>query len=685
MRTNVATRSIESGDLAAVGSFSIKATGKAFKILSDGLYSDKPLAIIRELSCNAFDAHVAAGRKDVPFEVHLPNVLEPHFSVKDFGTGLDHDDVMKLYTTYFESTKTDSNDFIGALGLGSKSPFSYVDSFTVTSRFNGMVRTYAAYLGEAGVPSIALMSEEPTSEPNGLEVSMPVKQQDFSVFADRAVKVLKRFKPVPVINIEITPPTYLIEGTGWSIRASEGYSAGKVFAIQGNVVYPIDKNALYGHLSHEQDSLFGLELDLFFDIGELEVAASREALQYDARTIANIKARLDKVWAEVPGHFSHHFANCSTLWEAKLHYFKLSRGFNTTLSNILSKSLVWNGQNIGDLYQEVDLRNLKPTTVICSINGGYSLRRKKLPISWDRSLAFRVDDGVVFYWDDGTVKKGFQRRLKYDFATRQGLDHAIIIQTKDELQTVLDRLGNPPYLRISDLEEPPPEPRTRNPSNLKQVYEYRNGSWHGVTHDVTQGGVFVNLQRWDVMWNGKQVYNFSQFVADATALGLYDGQIFGIPATYKNVPVTNKGWVEFMPMLRERAQEKVEKSTQLARRRANQHMLVNTSNEHLVKIIDRVAEKNLVIKRKSKPLGKLTTALTKLRAQVVDEDVTNALFRLIDRFNLTKVKSRKPDIDLKPLIEAAKAAYPLLEECHVWNDRLFDEWINYVNMKDASK
>ena len=83
MKTNVALRSVESEHIQAQGSFTIKATGKAFRILSDGLYSDKILAVVRELSCNAYDAHVAAGMF-VPFEVHLPHALEPWFSVKDF-------------------------------------------------------------------------------------------------------------------------------------------------------------------------------------------------------------------------------------------------------------------------------------------------------------------------------------------------------------------------------------------------------------------------------------------------------------------------------------------------------------------------------------------------------------------------------------------------------------------------
>jgi len=62
MQLRAEDRNVTTSGLTQQESFQIKATGKAFKILSDGLYSDKPLAVVRELSCNAWDSHVAAGK-----------------------------------------------------------------------------------------------------------------------------------------------------------------------------------------------------------------------------------------------------------------------------------------------------------------------------------------------------------------------------------------------------------------------------------------------------------------------------------------------------------------------------------------------------------------------------------------------------------------------------------------------
>ena len=172
MRLNTAPENpVTMGGISHVSEFRIRNSAKAFGILPSGLYANKIRAIIRELGCNAVDSHVAAGVPDTPFDVHLPTNLAPHFAIRDYGTGLSHDQVLNIYTTYFESTKTHSNDFIGALGLGSKSPFSYTDNFTVTAIQDGKKGIYSAYINDQGVPSVALMHTEDTDEPNGVGVN----------------------------------------------------------------------------------------------------------------------------------------------------------------------------------------------------------------------------------------------------------------------------------------------------------------------------------------------------------------------------------------------------------------------------------------------------------------------------------------------------------------------------------
>src|SRR4051812_10416252 len=83
------------------------------------MYSKPALACIREYACNAYDSHKAAGNPD-PIEVYLPTDLRQMFVVRDRGVGMAVDDILNIYTKYGKSTKRNSDDEVGMLGLGCK-------------------------------------------------------------------------------------------------------------------------------------------------------------------------------------------------------------------------------------------------------------------------------------------------------------------------------------------------------------------------------------------------------------------------------------------------------------------------------------------------------------------------------------------------------------------------------------
>lgn len=316
-------------NMEVAGQFTIKNSSKAFKILSSGLYANKEKAIVRELSCNCVDSHTARDKmwdegvanpayiapKGTPFLVHLPSSIEPYLAIRDYGIGLDHDGVTKLYTTYFESTKQDSNDYIGALGLGSKSPFSYTHNFTVTATFNGYRRVYTAYINEQGIPALMQMAEGPiedfiedvADDPldafNGLEVRIPVlEREDFGTFIEEAQEVFKWFsdkdKPNVVGNSSYSPRTitYVEQDIIPGCHIVAGYRRGGCFAVQGNIAYPIELPwSVRNKLTEHQTAVLEENMVMEFDLGELDIAASREELGYIPLTIDNIKAKIDAV------------------------------------------------------------------------------------------------------------------------------------------------------------------------------------------------------------------------------------------------------------------------------------------------------------------------------------------------------------------------------------------------------
>lgn len=156
--------------MANTQTFTIAESAEAFDILSSKLYSNPVLAVIRELSTNAYDAQVVADTNDEhPVEVHLPTNEKNFFRVRDWGEGLDEDQVFTIYTQFFSSTKKDDEKQVGAFGLGSKSPFSVAEKYIVNSYQNGKKMSYLMS-AENTVPTVSKISEEETSEHDGLEI-----------------------------------------------------------------------------------------------------------------------------------------------------------------------------------------------------------------------------------------------------------------------------------------------------------------------------------------------------------------------------------------------------------------------------------------------------------------------------------------------------------------------------------
>lgn len=293
--------------------FTIKSSPAAFKILASGLYSNKIQSIIRELSCNARDSHTAAG-VDRRWNLHLPTNYEPYFSVRDYGVGLSHDEVVSVYTTFFESTKTDSDDYVGCLGLGSKSPFSYTDNFTITAIKDGKINLYTAFIDNTGCPAVAHLSSDTTEQSNGVEVRFAVNTKDFATFASEAQQVMQWFDIRPDSNVTFyasaTNVVNLIDDINVETHNTR---IGSPVAIMGGVCYPIDINhpGLHQYQYLLKTHLFVLR----FDIGDLEVQPSREGLSYIPMTLDAIKDRMIVIERSIAKHCEHRYSDATSVYD----------------------------------------------------------------------------------------------------------------------------------------------------------------------------------------------------------------------------------------------------------------------------------------------------------------------------------------------------------------------------------
>lgn len=529
-------------------SFRIKASAKAFKILSSALYSNKIRAIVRELSANAYDAHKEAGNLQTPFDIILPNNLNPNFKIRDYGTGISPENIKTVYTTYFESPKSNSNDYIGCMGLGSKTPLCYTDSFLVTSFYNGKKYVYSIFLNETGCPTFTLFSEEVSTEHNGLEVSFSVDTKDFSVFGAEVEYTLRYYNPLPNIsgqpNITLKPVAYTHKGSNWSVREPNKTSVTGIQAIMGNIAYPITNSSV---------SYFtNTNIDIFFDIGSFEVTASREDISYEPDTIRVLQNRINDVKREIQHSINNQMKQADSYWKAVQVYATLVSTYKHT--NILQHiSTQWNNESIRssniEFYPTTDIKAMYETLNFRkSCYASYGPGRRITHAS-----AISLEDKCIFVLCDETYainKRVFQ-------AEKDNPNHQIILfdDSNNLWEAYRKEIGMPDTIPTRKLSEFTYE-KTKAVSDqryFKSVLEYlyanssRNAdSWKvPIDFDFSQGGIYVAIDRYMVGDKSSREYIVEHFeLLKAHKIDTTKLIIYGVKEKAKDEFVADANWIE---------------------------------------------------------------------------------------------------------------------------------------------
>lgn len=292
----------------------ISNSAEFFHILSSTLYSDKPLAVIREVLCNAWDAHIEAGRTDLPVEVEITNEV---LKISDKGPGIPKDKIVPIYGTYGGSTKAHNDEVTGGFGLGCKAPFSYVDHFAVTSCYAGTKTIYRMALSAAqlgGKPSIIEILSIPCGDETGITVEIDIKNyRDAGIFRSLVhriaglgeMKVNLNGQPLPTVPFSKAKHRFVLLKKG--VAGLDGHD-NSIFARCGNVVYPLAR-------AEEYDDLFGDALRFIKNIstqsyyshnvewnlvllappGSISPTPSRESISLTPRSIAMITELLTEV------------------------------------------------------------------------------------------------------------------------------------------------------------------------------------------------------------------------------------------------------------------------------------------------------------------------------------------------------------------------------------------------------
>lgn len=284
-------------------SFSIENNPAAFRILTTNLYKYPIRAIIRELSCNAIDANKMSGEPLNDWEIHMPTKSESFFFVSDKGPGLSFDSIMNLYTTFFKSTKNDTNEYTGMFGLGSKTPFAYTNQFTIESIYNGEKSIYSAYFDDNGIPAITCLNKSPTDIHTGLKIMFFVNQDDIDSFLKELVFCAAGWNTLPHIlginsekldEIKKINKDYRNTYVKYNyVIPRNSYESGKIFVEMGNVLYNLDISSIDTLYSDYIDSIMSAyntlyvgnpDIVIHLPIGTVAITPSREELHYTDAT-----------------------------------------------------------------------------------------------------------------------------------------------------------------------------------------------------------------------------------------------------------------------------------------------------------------------------------------------------------------------------------------------------------------
>lgn len=692
MITKEKPNTVVSAGIQNAVSFGIKQEGLAhiFSVLRNQLYSDKILAVIREYSTNAVDAHVEAGKAKLPIKVTLPSRFNSVFKVRDFGLGLSDQDIQDIYAFYGESTKRKSNQLIGQLGLGSKSAFAYGDNFVITSFVDGVKTTYNAFIDASQIGQIAKLASEPTSEQNGVEISIAVNEHDIQAFHDKACNLFRYFKVKPEIDgavFNYDAQTPIIEGQNWRVLG------GVSVAIMGNIGYPLDNH--WSNDSSITNALSaGIEID--FNIGDLEISASREKLQYTDNTKKAIKDKLANITKEIVQQINDKFANCSTLLDAmKLYGQVMDYGSSFYhLRNLVTKNLTFKGKPI----QGSRLHFNAPT------NGDWSVRRydKSYRGSKVNSYAdnsFDCDEKLLIIENDLNIHSGITNRV-YNLVTNS--KRVYVVYFKDTAakanflsqtgleQSNLTLLSAYPKISLSTATGTTYVKNAKHSSKefvFDMDYAKKASSWHRKYSDFwkqesvdveNDAGLYIMLETFqckDKNGNWMTPIELKHLVEKLDTLGIKIGKVYGFKTKHADKVKKNKNMVCLWKHISAELENYFDK------------------NKISQKVADRIAyDQNASVRW-----------LEFLEKNGADANKKTLMFQTAEQFAEMKnaadkkkldlcvewkeyIKPMSPTHDLKAIIKAFEAQYPLIPHIDRWDyssSKVAKAMVNYVNMIDG--
>jgi len=412
-------------------------------------YSNTRLAVVREITANALDANIEANSKR-SIEVSTPSKLSPIFRVRDFGGGLSKQDVFGLYSKYGKSTKRQSNNYIGAFGIGKFAPLSYGDNFTCVSYHGGTRTSYNVFVNDDDDTKIVQLDQKPSSEPTGLCIEVAVSDSDvddfrriianfFEFFSDKEMPkfigddgslVRKRGR---IIESKSNSWFFLKDADSNSSYYSRRTHNAHI--VMGRVAYPLDKNSIqvenFVESSSKKDIIYNL-LDqtnfyLRLPLGAVKLHHSRESLEYNKATQQKIIGAMLKACDEVQEIAKQKLADSDDLFDAKSNYARIVNSMPYNMRQIFQNAFEWNGIKIQSATFHRDHKMYDDLILTQTTREKDSSARNGFKVRSNKVARIHCDDETIFLMQDIESSHGNNLRARTIFNENDKLNTIFFI------------------------------------------------------------------------------------------------------------------------------------------------------------------------------------------------------------------------------------------------------------------
>lgn len=370
--------------------------------------------------------------------------------------------------------------------------------------------------------------------------------------------------------------------------------------MQGFVAYPIDREILrQNKLSNLSYSILGLDIDFFVPLGEVDPAASREALSYTAETIDNLRKVVEVASLEMRASIQQAFDACKSLWDARmLHadfddYQNKMKSIFKELHNV--KPFTYRGATVDDTFP-LDLTKITSTHVQISHMSSFRQKVTKSG-SWDptnatKSFNINLRPGMTVLVDDTHKSKGvlsqYLTAQKAPTGTRSSDKYVLTLKgttktaySQKEINELIVQLGNPTFAYVSSLPytraaktgtyrarksdevivwKGYPENGGYRRDQLRRVYSRL--CWNGAKvdpYDTNTNRTYVGLERFTIVENfgGQEVGSFDSYLSAMTGAGILaaKSEIIGLNEKQVFRIKRNKAWKNLFTFCKEKFAE----------------------------------------------------------------------------------------------------------------------------------